>query len=353
MSKLERLTAKVFASAAPSDKIGQFGSALTGSKLTTSNVAEIQALPAYTEGWSAAVITSKNYPTLEEMNGVMKVMSYQTAYTLQNGIPEYDINTEYAQGSTCRNIGTRETYISLIDSNIGNPLTDTQSWENITPVSKSGDTMTGQLNIENHNIQIIKTDFDYTSTDIPSQAIELGTFNIVDKNSNPVTGFNTFMSAETGAIRTRIYAQRNVDGSKKQCEIRCDVLPDGRLVTYAPTPASSDNSTQIATTAFVKSVLSSSGNGLATISKASTGSIKFNNGFIVNWGRIQINAGSSATVTFKTPFTSTNYKVVVTIYATDAGSQKNVSVNNYTTTNCKIYNGQGGQCNYDWIAIGY
>lgn len=137
MSKLERLTAKIFADNAPTGKIGQFGSALAGTKIETSNVEEIQALPAYTEGWSSAVISSKNYPTLEEMNGVMKVMSYQTAYTLQNGIPEYDDNTEYQTGSICKGVGNTSQYASLTNDNIGNNVTNSQYWKNVTPVNYS------------------------------------------------------------------------------------------------------------------------------------------------------------------------------------------------------------------------
>ena len=137
MSKLERLTAKIFADNAPTGKIGQFGSALAGTKIETSNVEEIQALPAYTEGWSSAVISSKNYPTLEEMNGVMKVMSYQTAYTLQNGIPEYDVNTEYQTGSICKGVGNTSQYASLTNDNIGNNVTNSNYWKNVTPVNYS------------------------------------------------------------------------------------------------------------------------------------------------------------------------------------------------------------------------
>lgn len=137
MSKLERLTAKIFADNAPTGKIGQFGSALAGTKIETSNVEEIQALPAYTEGWSSAVISSKNYPTLEEMNGVMKVMSYQTAYTLQNGIPEYDDNTEYQTGSICKGVGNTSQYASLTNDNIGNNVTNSNYWKNVTPVNYS------------------------------------------------------------------------------------------------------------------------------------------------------------------------------------------------------------------------
>ena len=218
-------------------------------------------------------------------------------------------------------------------------------------VQKSGDTMTGDLFVEKETPIIALKNPNIESSVPPTADSGVSHFSILDKNGNAMghVGLERYANGRQ-TIKLQAFSP---DGTFAPA-IRVHANADNTAnFTLSANPANTSNGTEIATTAFVKSVLSSSGNGLATISKASTGSIKFNNGFIVNWGRIQINAGSSAIVTFKTPFTSTNYKVVVTIYATDAGSQKNVSVNNYTTTNCKIYNGQGGQCNYDWIAIGY
>lgn len=137
MAKLERVTAKIFASDAPADKIGQFGSALAGTKLETGDVSTIQALSAYTEGWSSAVISQRNYPVLQETNGVMKNMSYQTAYIMQNGIAEYDPDTEYCTGSLCKGIGNTNQYASWGDENVGNAVTNSDYWKNVTPVNYS------------------------------------------------------------------------------------------------------------------------------------------------------------------------------------------------------------------------
>lgn len=126
---LERVTAKIFAENAPDGMIGQFGSALTGAKVPTGDVSVIQNLPAYTDGWSSAVISNRNYPTLQETNGAMKVATYQTAYLMQKGIPEWDIQTTYyANTSFCQVNGV--VYKSLTDNNIGNnPTTSTSNWE--------------------------------------------------------------------------------------------------------------------------------------------------------------------------------------------------------------------------------
>lgn len=130
---LTRVTAQIFAGNAQEQNVGQFGSALIGTKNTTTNIAEIQGLPAYTLGWSQAVLTNRNYPTLEEMNGVMRVMSYQTAYNMQKGMAEYDPNTTYYSGDMCKGIGTGIIYVSRVDNNLGNdPTTSSSFWAEYT-----------------------------------------------------------------------------------------------------------------------------------------------------------------------------------------------------------------------------
>lgn len=127
MERLPRVTAKIFASNAAADDIGQYGSALTGTKVLTSDIEEIQALPAYEVGWKDAVLSNRNYPTLQEMNGLQKTFSQQIAYCLQSGMPEWDSETEYYQFQFCR--VNNNFYYSLTDNNIGNnPATDSTNW---------------------------------------------------------------------------------------------------------------------------------------------------------------------------------------------------------------------------------
>lgn len=134
MAKLARVKGKVFAGSAQLSDIGQFGSALAGTPTNTQDVATIQALTAYDEGWNSAVITSRNYPPIEEVNGVLKTISYQACYMLQEGIPEYDINTEYSNTSIVKSVsGTRlDFYISLQNGNTGHALSDTDYWAKAT-----------------------------------------------------------------------------------------------------------------------------------------------------------------------------------------------------------------------------
>ena len=126
---LERIEHKVFASEAPLEEMGQFGSALATTKLNTKDVAEIQALPAYTKGWGSAIISENNYPAMEEMNGVLNVMSYHTGYLYQEGIPTYSATQEYSVTSWVKDLAGKNIYRSLKGDNKGNPLEDGTSWE--------------------------------------------------------------------------------------------------------------------------------------------------------------------------------------------------------------------------------
>lgn len=128
---LERIEHKVFASEAPLEEMGQFGSALATTKLNTKDVAEIQALPAYTKGWGSAIISENNYPAMEEMNGVLNVMSYHTGYLYQEGIPIYSATQEYSVTSWVKDLAGEKVYKSLQGGNKGHDLTDPAWWEEL------------------------------------------------------------------------------------------------------------------------------------------------------------------------------------------------------------------------------
>ena len=133
MTNLSRVTAKIFgetASATGDDpEIGQFGSALAGTYVGTNDVATIQGLSAWSNGFIDSVTPSTQFPPLPEMTGFGKVLSYQTAYTMQKGVPEWDANTVYYTGDFCKGVGEGKLYVSLIDNNLNHAVSDTAYWE--------------------------------------------------------------------------------------------------------------------------------------------------------------------------------------------------------------------------------
>lgn len=135
MAKLTRVTAKVFGETADATladpQIGQFGSAKAGTYNGTNDVATIQALPAWSNGWIDAVTPTQQFPALPERTGVDKVLSYQSAYLLQQGIAEWDNGTTYYINSFCSKNG--KIYISETNENIGNdPENSNANWKEFT-----------------------------------------------------------------------------------------------------------------------------------------------------------------------------------------------------------------------------
>lgn len=143
MNKLNRITGKVFgATASPTGDadngpyIGQFGSAKLGTYNGTSDIATIQSLSAWSNGWIDAVTPTNQYPPLPERTGVDKVLSYQECYLLQSGVAEWDSATTYYINNFCR-VGEK-LYISLIDENLNNDPLDNEvsAWKEFAPGEK-------------------------------------------------------------------------------------------------------------------------------------------------------------------------------------------------------------------------
>lgn len=133
MTNLSRITAKIFGETATTTgddpEIGQFGSALAGTYVGTGDVATIQNLPAWSNGFIDSVTPSTQFPPLPEMTGFGKVLSYQTAYTMQKGVPEWDASTVYYTGDFCKGVGEGKLYVSLADNNLNHAVSDTTYWE--------------------------------------------------------------------------------------------------------------------------------------------------------------------------------------------------------------------------------
>lgn len=107
------------------------------------------------------------------------------------------------------------------------------------------------------------------------------------------------------------------------------------------------NSTVLATTAFVRSAMTTTG-GLSTFSKSKNGYFKFLNGLKVQWGYT-----TGTTITFPTAFTSaTSFGVSLTAVRTSAGGSWYGQVNSVTATNFKYLQDSSDSPAF-WVAIGY
>lgn len=131
MPRLTRVHQKVFASNASNN--GVFGSLQAGNPQTSNDVATLQSLAAFENGWDDAIEQGDKLPPLEEFQGIQYGISYQQAYMLQEGIAEWDASTPYYKGSLTKTIsGTSfKLYCSLQDNNTGNIVTNTSYWKKV------------------------------------------------------------------------------------------------------------------------------------------------------------------------------------------------------------------------------
>lgn len=140
MSRLSRVVYKLFGSSGPADDFAKFGSQTAGAPVKTKDIALIQSLSAWDSGWKAAIVAANRAPFLEDANAIEYVHGYMLAYLMQDGVPEWNANTEYHQNSIVKKSGTYELYASLTNTNTGNALpvqTDDTNWKFLFPVRAS------------------------------------------------------------------------------------------------------------------------------------------------------------------------------------------------------------------------
>lgn len=126
MAKLPREPHKVFGLAgtvsAPTE-FAEFGSEQAGSPLKTTDIATIQALPAWSDGWQEALFSGNKALLLEDLNSFSFEHSFQTGYILQEGVAEWHATATYYQGSLVKAAdGSGDVYRSLQDNNTGNAI---------------------------------------------------------------------------------------------------------------------------------------------------------------------------------------------------------------------------------------
>lgn len=131
MARLTRKNIKVFAGSATNN--GIFGSLQANNPVTTNDVEQLQSLSAWEEGWNSATMTSEELPPLEEIQGVTYVTTYEQAYIMQEGLPEWASTVTYYKGSLVKEVTANgfRIYCSLTDNNTGNVLTDTGNWKKV------------------------------------------------------------------------------------------------------------------------------------------------------------------------------------------------------------------------------
>ena len=129
---LTRKYQKIFAKNAGAQGKTVFGSTAQGNTQYSTDIDTMQS-DAYENGFADAVV-SKKAPVLQDFNTVENITTRQLAYLFQKGIPEWNGETTYFKGNIILNIENNipVLYYSLIDNNLNNQVSDTESWKEIT-----------------------------------------------------------------------------------------------------------------------------------------------------------------------------------------------------------------------------
>lgn len=110
----------------------------------SSDVAVLQSLAQYEQGLQGVVVGNRSI-SLEEMMGLLFMLSSQVAYALQSGVPEWNADTTYYVGNIVRDV-SGVLYKSRTGGNLNNALTDSNNWTtDVSGVAAKATMSTGQL----------------------------------------------------------------------------------------------------------------------------------------------------------------------------------------------------------------
>lgn len=226
MTKYTRVTGVVFGSSANASgddpEIGQFGSALAGTYNGTTDIATIQALPAWQDGFIGCVTPNTQFPPLPEMTGFGKVLSQQICYLLQQGIPEYDSGTTYYTGNWVSY--NSSIYVSKAD-NISNVLpTNTTYWSKFTGGSSRnlGEYVTSSLPLTDDTLHLAdgsllsQTDYPELYSYVASlyNALPTDNFTLMTNGLPSKSNWSiTFDGSKFVALSNDAYIYTSTDGS--------------------------------------------------------------------------------------------------------------------------------------------
>lgn len=126
MTAISRKAQQIFGvGLSPTGNIANFGSLAAGTPTYSDDPDTIQTA-AWLNGLAAALIGNRS-PALEDLNGVLYVLTRQLAYQFQQGIPEWLTTDVYYTGSLVQD-GAGNVYVSLTNGNTGHALSDTNNW---------------------------------------------------------------------------------------------------------------------------------------------------------------------------------------------------------------------------------
>lgn len=320
MARLTRKNIKVFADSASNN--GVFGSLQAGNPTVSNDVETLQSLTAWNYGWNSATMTSEKLPPLEEIQGVTYVTTYQQAYLMQEGMPEWAATVTYYKGSLVKKVTTTgfQIYNSLTNNNLNHQLSDTSNWKLVMDSDNlyafdsavvhiaGAETITGAKTFSGNLIKTMGT----SANGVKVQCVDLvkgtpptseqgnvyGQFTFQDNGGTDLE--HRFGGIEVsykpdGTITAQLEAVQPVANSTTYEKIAVTYPASGSAYTYAPAPSLASNASgyanQIVTVGYLEGssagVVHTSGNETIGGNKTFTGTSTFTGDAVYN-SRLQM-----------------------------------------------------------------
>lgn len=151
---MERKYLKQFAENATNN--GVFGSYQDGTKILSNDVAIIQSLNAWLNGWNNATVSAGKLPTEEEFQGIQYVLAYFIKYLYSLGIAEWIEQETYKIGSIVNVIiDNRPNLYYNITGNNGTiaPNFDKINWQTLNQYNFTGLTIETPIDFNTYTQQ--------------------------------------------------------------------------------------------------------------------------------------------------------------------------------------------------------
>lgn len=356
MARLTRKDMKVFAGSATNNSV--FGSLQAGNPTITNDVEQIQSLAAWENGWNDATMTSEKLPPLEDLQTVSYVTTYQQAYLMQEGLPEWSATVTYYKGCLAKEVTLTgfKIYNSLTDNNTGNALSDTSNWKLVMDSEDlyaldSTVVHTADLGASS---TIVGSDFPAENQNKvlwSATTGKVGTYPYFD--ANKLQYLNTITSDIQTQLNAKAADSAVVKLSGSQTVAGTKTFSSSPVI---PTASSSDNSQKSANTAWVRTFVSGqvSNKLSATFPSASNNQryIRFSNGFQIVMGTVTTTGSNNTVVNFIHPFT-TIYSASATMVVADNDGYS-AYIHSLSTTGISVhrYSNNSGTT-VKFIAVGY
>ena len=342
---------------------------ITGDKTFTNNFIHYKTDIAYTETPSANKYGGFNFL---DKNGTEIGAHYAALYSSGSGFSGFNLRNKSGNTATLGlRYNTSGTFYTEAPAPTDTTTTSgtqiaTTGWVNSTDnnaVHKTGDETIAGNKTFSGNVKLtaqsgspqsglfISSDYTTYAVSVQNNSITKGTA----PSSNSYCGIDFYGTATTN------YANRL---GLLEFRYDTDKLTSASLCAFKSNTASDSVSARVAVhypptgNPYTEAPASDANNSIVTTvgkNKAQNGYFKLGNGLIIQWGRFTVASGkTSATITFPTAFTSTNYSINCMQNSKNGGYQYDgvTGVTSRNTANCTVYTFYDST-GYDWIAIGY